>query len=479
MRFERLTVVERRSKVDCIEPHQILDLVAFGATGHEQVVTGGRQDEADEGVDLCRREIRVPRRHAVVGSSLDDLEEIHSRAYGDRCTVTARAIRGVQQRSLVTLGGLCCRRWGLREGAHRETDRPHQQEDGDARDHRSAGPMPPRRAIDPGKRHEESQCDHRDHEHAEHLEIAREVLEELEEEQEIPLGPRRVIRIARVGDLLEARADEDGEADEHDEHDQRNHCVLEDGVGEERDALLLGLRVLLAVMRFLFLLHVTLSAWGCGDAVSDDQIQVDRYEQYQQRRQHPDVGTEESRERQAGDLVASKHEVSDEPPDDRHHLTDPGTHHRCPIGPLVPWQQIAGESEGERDQQQCDTGDPGDFSRILVGAIHDDPDHVQDRQQHHGARPPVMQTADQPAEREVVGDVGDTGVGLSRLGDVVDGEEDSRDELNRDGEEGRAAERVGPVDLGDLAKEDRRPVAAPSGPLIEPVGQSGRHLTVP
>ncbi len=53
-----------------------------------------------------------------------------------------------------------------------------------------------------------------------------------------------------------------------------------------------------------------------------------------------------------------------------------------------------------------------------------DPDHVESDEDHHGAGAPVMQTANQPAGGDLVGDECDAVVGVLRARDVVDGQED-------------------------------------------------------
>ncbi len=178
------------------------------------------------------------------------------------------------------------------------------------------------------------------------------------------------------------------------------------------------------------------------------------------------MGAEEPRQRQPGDLRAAQHHVLQRITHDRDHGADLGADDRCPVGPLVPRQEIAGEAEGEGHQQEHDTGQPGHLARVLVGAVDDHAHHVQDDEQDHGARTPVVKAADQPPQGKVVGDVFDAGVGLLGIGHVVQRQQDPGGELQDHRKERGAAQGVGPVDLGDVPKEDGGPVAPPTGTFV-------------
>ncbi len=83
----------------------------------------------------------------------------------------------------------------------------------------------------------------------------------------------------------------------------------------------------------------------------------------------------------------------------------------------------------------------------------------------------------QLAERDLVVDVGDRGVGLGRRGRVEHRQEDAGDGLDDEGEEGRGAERVEPVGpLRHLAEEHAGEEAGGGEPLVDPTEGVDRRL---
>ena len=74
---------------------------------------------------------------------------------------------------------------------------------------------------------------------------------------------------------------------------------------------------------------------------------------------------EEACQRRARDGLAPERQAGNELADDRDVAGKFGADHRRPIGLHVPRQQIAGETEPQRDQQQADAADPGQLRGAL------------------------------------------------------------------------------------------------------------------
>ncbi len=76
--------------------------------------------------------------------------------------------------------------------------------------------------------------------------------------------------------------------------------------------------------------------------------------------------------------------------DERRVPGERGPHRDRPDRQLVPREQVAGERQAERQEQQDDPDHPVELARRLVGARVEDTSHVQrDRQHHEVGSPPV------------------------------------------------------------------------------------------
>ena len=154
----------------------------------------------------------------------------------------------------------------------------------------------------------------------------------------------------------------------------------------------------------------------------------------QRRRQHPDVDPVEAGERHGSQLLAAAEDLQDRSADDRGGAGDVGADDRRPVGLLVPRQQVAGEGEAEHDEEQARADQPGDLARVAVGAPHEDPQRVQADEQHQQAGRPVVDPADDRAERRLV-DVLDALVGVVRARDVRHRERDAGHDLDHEQEQ--------------------------------------------
>jgi hypothetical protein len=87
---------------------------------------------------------------------------------------------------------------------------------------------------------------------------------------------------------------------------------------------------------------------------------------------------------------------------------------------LIPWQQVAGETEKQRQNEQGDPEDPVEGTRRakdlprLVGAGEKDPKHVEEDQRHHEVSRDPVQPSQEPPETHRMVEVLDAPIGTGR-----------------------------------------------------------------
>ena len=179
----------------------------------------------------------------------------------------------------------------------------------------------------------------------------------------------------------------------------------------------------------------------------------------------------EARERRGAEVRAAEQEVRQERSDERAAGVDVDTDDRGPVRALVERQQVAGEAHRQRQDQQHDADHPRQLARVLVGAVEEHPPHVQEDQDDHHRRAPLVHGVHELAEEHVVVDVADRLVGAAgRVGAVVHRQEHPGDRLVEEREQRRRAERVGPVDPArNLAEQQPAKATRHRGALVEPV----------
>lgn len=129
--------------------------------------------------------------------------------------------------------------------------------------------------------------------------------------------------------------------------------------------------------------------------------------------------------------------------DGAHHVR---SDHRCPVGFLVPGQQVSRESEAERHQEEEGAGDPVQLPRILVGTGDEDPEHVQQDGHDHEVPCPEMDAPQHPAEGDLELKLLDASIGLGFGRDIVARQEQARQHQDQEEREGDAAEAVEIID---------------------------------
>src|SRR5665811_2403465 len=91
-----------------------------------------------------------------------------------------------------------------------------------------------------------------------------------------------------------------------------------------------------------------------ADAELEHEEQMESEKCEQECRQHPYVDSVEPGECHAGQVGTSAQEPQQPVTDDGEDRNDPRSHRRGPIGLLIPWQQVPGETESDHDEEECD-----------------------------------------------------------------------------------------------------------------------------
>ena len=116
---------------------------------------------------------------------------------------------------------------------------------------------------------------------------------------------------------------------------------------------------------------------GRRDPVAAEQVDVPDDQQHEQARQHAGVQCEEARQRVVPVLGSADHELLQLRPDERHEVDQVSGDLGGPKPFLIPRQQVAGQRQGQHEQQQQDAEPVVHLARRLVRAVHDDLHQVQ------------------------------------------------------------------------------------------------------
>src|SRR3990172_5869993 len=116
-----------------------------------------------------------------------------------------------------------------------------------------------------------------------------------------------------------------------------------------------------------------------------------------------------------------------------------------PVGLLIPWKEIAAETECKHQKQKCHTDHPHHLAGRLVGSIEVGLQHMESDSYHDRAGTPVVQAPDKTPECDLLRDELDTLVSMVWGGGIIDYEEHPRDELQEKKKESDAAEDVDPT----------------------------------
>ena len=307
---------------------------------------------------------------------------------------------------------------------------------------RLPGRRPLERAVDPGP--EEHAGDERGGRPEADLE--RHHLQPAVRGEEVPLGPYVRGRHVRIGSVPESRGPGHGVDDEREQEDESDGHLAQHVVREERIRLLA---------------RVTLQL---RHAVEPDQEDVAEHGDQEHGGDDADVEVVEARQRLRVDVGAAAQHVEQRRADQRDFRDHVRPHRRGPVGELVVDERVAGEREGQREEEEGHADDPGQLPGPPVPARDEDTDHVKQHRQDHELGRALVQTADQPAEPHGERDLPDALVGVHRIGDVVEGQQDAGHDLHAEEQRGRATEGPDPgLEVNGQALFERLP------------GHAGRH----
>src|SRR6266542_2089481 len=199
------------------------------------------------------------------------------------------------------------------------------------------------------------------------------------------------------------------------------------------------------------------AAAAAGEAaVLADAPEVDRQKDGGHKWQREHMQHVPADERGRPDLDRPEKHEADLVPDHRRVAHHRGADRDRPDGELVPGQQVAGERQQQGEQQQHHADHPVELARRLVGAVVEDPGHVQEHREDHQVGGPSVHISHELAEEHrgrqrlhvVVGEL------LTQAGrwPVEEHQEDAGDGEQDEQEEGQPAqaERVGQLEAVPL-----------------------------
>ena len=155
---------------------------------------------------------------------------------------------------------------------------------------------------------------------------------------------------------------------------------------------------------------------------SPDQAQGDD-------RQNGHMEGVEAQQGVAGHIHAPPEKGLDESPDKRKGAGSARRHPDGGKGALIPEEQIAAQSEEDRDAQQDESGDPDKFPGLAVGLQQQRAEEVDEQKDDGQLRPPVMERAEEPPHVQFGDDLDDALVGEIDMGDIVQGHQHPRQKL--------------------------------------------------
>ena len=273
--------------------------------------------------------------------------------------------------------------------------------------------------------------------------------------------------------MAEEARDVEHEPAEQDKEQRQEECVLDGGIGCERDRVLFRLR--LDAGRVVLADHVQ------RPQVQDHHADDEERQQVMQRIKAIEGGI--------ADRIAPPEPGDDrfaDPRDRREQIGDDGCR---PETHLPPGQHVAEEPGRDHEHEKDHAENPQDLARLLVGAVIHAAEHVDvgGQEKHRGAVP--MQIAQQPAVIHVAHDVLDGIEGVVDMRRIVHREHDAGDKLHRQHEAENAAEGPPVVQVAWRRIGDERGMEQPAdrqAPL-EPshegaarlVGGSSAHDRIP
>src|SRR6202044_3467212 len=153
----------------------------------------------------------------------------------------------------------------------------------------------------------------------------------------------------------------------------------------------------------------------------------------------------ESRQRIAGNNWTAQKQIHNLRPDDRDSTRDGCADANSPIGVGIKSHYLTGEREPQRQKQQDHSGDPGQFSWMLISAPEKNLRHVEKHDHDHAVRPPVMHGTQEPAEFLLVIEKLQTLVRLTCRRDINQSQQDPSQYLDREAKESHTPKNIKPA----------------------------------
>jgi len=153
--------------------------------------------------------------------------------------------------------------------------------------------------------------------------------------------------------------------------------------------------------------------------LDEQDVQADQRERHDRQNRH--VERVETQQRVAGHVDAAAQKGLDEAADHRKGAGPPRRHADGCKGALVPEQQVAAQTEKDRDAQQDESRHPDHFPRFAVGLQQQRAEEVDEQKDDGQLRPPVVERAEEPSHVQFGDDLDDALVGEFHVRDVVEG----------------------------------------------------------
>src|SRR5262249_42035166 len=181
------------------------------------------------------------------------------------------------------------------------------------------------------------------------------------------------------------------------------------------------------------------------DSKLENQKHVERNEPDQQSRNNKHMDREEPRQRRCTDDRAAQQEAHQGRPDERNSTRDGGSNAEPPVGVLIKPQYLPGKRHPQRHQKEEDSDDPGQLSRVLVGAEEENLDHVNQNDRQHEVRAPTVERADEPAGGDLLIQSLQAAPSLAGRWDVDDRQQNAGDKLQDERRQSGATKDVKPT----------------------------------
>ena len=201
-----------------------------------------------------------------------------------------------------------------------------------------------------------------------------------------------------------------------------------------------------------------------------EKIDMQHYQTDQEGRKHSSMQGKETGKGMVARLVASDKELLQVVPDKGSISHDIGGNLRGPVSLLVPGEQVTGQPEAHCHAKEGKTEPEIEFTRSRIGAVYNHLHQVQDQQDNHELRSPVMNSPQPVTTLHVLLKVMNAFPCRVCTRTVEHPEHDPCDELDHDGKGQGAAPDITPAGPSrDILKKSLTSDPPDTGTIINPV----------